>query len=63
MPTMRYREALNEALREEMQEDESGEQAEGDEGAESDEEAEGGKEASGEGEPGADDAEERGGAG
>jgi pyruvate dehydrogenase E1 component alpha subunit len=45
------------------QEDESGEQAEGDEGAESDEEAEGGKEASGEGEPGADDAEERGGAG
>jgi pyruvate dehydrogenase E1 component alpha subunit len=47
------------------QEDESGEQAEGDEGAEIDEEAkaEGGKEASGEGEPGADDAEERGGAG
>ena len=47
------------------QEDESGEQAEGDEGAESDEEAEaeGGEEASGEGEPGADDAEERGGAG
>ena len=47
------------------QEDESSEKAESDEGAESDEQAkaEGGEEASGEGEPGADDAEERGGAG